>query len=67
MSRLYIPLIQIAYTSADTSLPLEVTRNISEHIRLIAIIAAVLVVCICVLIALIRRLRMAQAIKLGED
>ena len=67
VSRLYIPLIQIAYTSADTSLPLEVTRNISEHIRLIAIIAAVLVVCICVLIALIRRLRMAQAIKLGED
>lgn len=67
VSRLYIPLIQIAYTSADTSLPLEVTRNLSEHIRLIAIIAAVLVVCICVLIALIRRLRMAQAIKLGED
>ena len=67
VSRLYIPLIQIAYSSADASLPLEVTRNIAEHFRLIAIIAVVLIVCICVLITLIRRLRMAQAIKLGED
>ena len=67
VSRLYIPLIQIAYTSADASLPPQVTRNISEHVRLIAIIAVVLVVCICVLITIIRRLRMAQAIKLGED
>ena len=67
VSRLYIPLIQIAYTSADASLPLEVTRNLTEHIRLIVIILAVLVVCIGVLITLVRRLKIAQAIKLGED
>jgi len=67
VSRLYIPLIQIAYTSADSSLPLEITRNMSEHIRLIAIILVVLVVCINVLITLVRKLKIAQAIKLGED
>ena len=67
VSRLFIPLIQIAYTSADASLPLEITRNMSEHIRLIAIILVVLVVCISVLITLVRRLKIAQAIKLGED
>ena len=67
VSRLYIPLIQIAYTSADASLPLEITRNLNEHIRLIVIIMAVLVICIGVLIALVRKLKIAQAIKLGED
>ena len=67
VSRLYIPLIQIAYSSADSSLPLMVSRNMSEHIRLIAIILVVLVVCIGVLITLVRRLKVAQAIKLGED
>jgi len=39
----------------------------SEHIRLIAIILVVLVVCINVLITLVRKLKIAQAIKLGED
>ena len=67
VSKLYIPLIQIAYSSADASLPLEITRNLNEHIRLIVIIMAVLVICIGVLITLVRRLKIAQAIKLGED
>ncbi|MBQ4090003.1 MAG: ABC transporter permease, partial [Clostridia bacterium] len=67
VSRLYIPLIQIAYSTANASLPLEVTRNLTEHIRLIVIILAVLVVCISVLITLVRKLKIAQAIKLGED
>ena len=67
VSRLYIPLIQIAYSSESSSLPLEITRNLSEHIRLIAIILVVLIICIYVLITLVRRLKIAQAIKLGED
>jgi len=67
VSKLYIPLIQIAYSSADASLPLEITRNLNEHIRLIVIIMAVLVFCIGVLITLVRKLKIAQAIKLGED
>lgn len=67
VSKLYIPLIQIAYSSADASLPLAITRNLNEHIRLIVIIMAVLVVCIGVLITLVRKLKIAQAIKLGED
>ncbi len=67
VSRLYIPLIQIAYSSEDSSLPLQITRNLSEHIRLIVIILVVLVFCISILITLVRRLKIAQAIKLGED
>ena len=44
-----------------------IRKATSIGVLLGAIIAAVLIVCIIVLITLIRRLRMAQAIKLGED
>jgi putative ABC transport system permease protein len=67
VSTLYIPLIQIAYSSADASLPLAVTRDVLDHARLYIIIALVLLLCICVLVARIRRLKVAQALKLGED
>lgn len=67
VSRLYIPLIQIAYSSADASLPLRVTRDVWDHARLFAINAVVLLSCVTILILIIRRLKMAQALKLGED
>jgi putative ABC transport system permease protein len=67
VSRLYIPLIQIAYSSADASLPLVVTRDLWDHARLFAINGVVLAACVTILILIIRRLKMAQALKLGED
>ena len=66
-SRLFIPLIQIAYSTADSSLPLAVTRDVTDHLRLIAMILVTLVICVGVLIAIIRKLKIAQALKLGED
>ena len=66
-SLMFIPLIQLAYSSVDASLPMAVTRDIADHMRLVIIILAVLMVCVGVLIALIRRLKIAQALKLGED
>jgi putative ABC transport system permease protein len=67
VSRLYIPLIQIAYSSADASLPLVVTRDLWDHARLFLINFGVLAACVTILILIIRRLKMAQALKLGED
>jgi len=67
VSYLFIPLIQMAYSSVDASLPLMVTRDFADHIRLVVIILAVLVICVSILITLIRKLKIAQALKLGED
>ena len=66
-SWLFVPLIQLAYSSADASLPLTVTRDVGDHIRLVVIILAVLVLCVSLLIAIIRRLKVAQALNVGED
>lgn len=67
VSWLFIPLIQMAYSSVDASLPLRVTRDFTDHIHLVVIILAVLMICVGVLITLICRLKIAQALKLGED
>ena len=67
VSYLYIPLIQIAYSSADASLPLIVTRDYTDHIRLIVIILTVLCVCVAALINIVRRLNVSSALKLGEE
>ena len=66
-ARLYIPLVQLAYAPADTVIPLEVTSAAGDMVRLLVTVAAVMAVCMVVLTVLIRRIRISQALKLGED
>ena len=64
---LYMPLIQIAYSSSDNAVPLRVVSLQSDNIRLAAIIAAMIGLCLVILGILINRMKIAQALKLGED
>ena len=66
-ARLYMPLIQIAYSSSENALPLEVVSYASDNIRLGIVVGLIVLVCLAVLAVLIRRLKIAQALKLGED
>ena len=66
-SRLFMPLIQIAYSSSENALPLEVVSYASDNIRLGIVVGLIVLVCLAVLAVLIRRLKIAQALKLGED
>lgn len=66
-SRLYIPLVQLAYASADTVLPLEIVSRTSDTLRLLAVVAVVMAACMVVLGTLISKMKIAQALKLGED
>ncbi|MCR5205609.1 MAG: FtsX-like permease family protein [Lachnospiraceae bacterium] len=66
-SRLFVPIIQIAYSATDRSLPLElITRN-SDMARLLIIIGLVFVACLAVLIRQVYSMKISQALKLGED
>lgn len=65
--RLYIPLIQISYSTAEASLPLSISSDITDYIRLGCIVFAVIVACVYILIGIVRRLNVAEAIRLGED
>jgi len=66
-SVLYMPLIQIAYSSTDNALPLTNALNVSATGQLFAIVGVMLAVCMTVLCVIIRRMKIAQALKLGED
>jgi putative ABC transport system permease protein len=66
-AKLYMPLIQIAYAASDNALPLELISHSSDNVRLFAVIGAVMLVCMVILGGLISRMKIAQALKLGED
>ena len=66
-SKLFVPLIQIAYSSADQVLPMQVITSGTDIIRLLVIIGIVMVLCLSVITVMIRRMKIAQALKLGED
>ncbi len=66
-SRLYMPLIQLAYASADNALPLEVINRMDDNIRLFVVVGGVMLLCLVVLGVMISRMKIAQALKLGED
>ena len=66
-SRLYVPLIQLSYTSMDVTLPLRIVAEGSDYARLFSVFGAVFVICLAALAILVKRIRIAQALKLGED
>ena len=67
VSKLFVPLIQIAYSTAERSIPLEIIDAASDYIRLGVVIGLMIVVCMIVLGVLISKIKITQALKLGED
>ncbi len=66
-SRLFVPLIQLAYVKSEMPLPLEVLSAGSDVLRLLMVVLLVMAACMMILGTIIRRLKIAQALKLGED
>lgn len=66
-SELYVPLVQIAYASVDTVIPLEIISQPSDMVRLLAVVVIMLLVCMAILGTIISKIHISQALKLGED
>ncbi len=66
-SELYVPLVQIAYASVDTVIPLEIVSHPADMIRLLAVVAFMMLACMAILGTLISKIHISQALKLGED
>jgi putative ABC transport system permease protein len=67
VTQLYLPLIQIAYSAADQVLPLRLVTERGDYVKLFAVIGAMVICCMGILAWLISKIRIAQALKLGED
>ena len=66
-TELYLSLIQVAYSGSKKVLPIRMASQASDSIRLFVIIGLMIAVCMAVLAWLISKIRIAQALKLGED
>lgn len=67
VSKLYVPLVQIAYTTSEQIIPLEVINQQNDRIRILMIVGLMIVFCMLIIGKLISNLKITQALKLGED
>ena len=66
-SKLFVPMIQIAYSGENQALPLELITQSSDMVRLFAVIVLMVLICLVILARQVFRMKISQALKLGED
>ena len=66
-SRLFVPLIQISFTASEQVIPLMIITEGRDYMNLFATIGAMIAICLVILGFIISRIKIAQALKLGED
>ena len=66
-SAMFVPIIQKVYASTEQLLPMELITNSDDLVRLIAVIAVMMVICLSVLTVMLLKMNVAKALKLGEE
>ncbi len=66
-SKIFIPMLQMIYSSAQQVPPFKVVALQSDYLKVIAITLVMLVSALSVLYVLIRKIKVNQVLKLGED
>ncbi len=66
-SKLFIPLIQIAYSPSIKTLPTQIFMANGDMIRIGVVVLLMLAVCLGVISVLLSKIKINQALKLGED
>lgn len=66
-SKLFIPLVQIGYLTRKNPLPLRIIQDIRDSAWVFSIVFLMLMGCILTLRIMIKKTKIAHALKLGED
>ena len=66
-SRLFVPLIQVAYTAAEQVIPILIVVNRQDYLNIFVMLGATILICMVILIGYISKIKIDQALKLGED
>ena len=66
-SRLFVPLVQIVYSTTEQAVPMNVVMKEADMVRLFGVVGAVICICMVILGILISKIKISQALKLGED
>ena len=66
-SRIFVPLVQSAYLPEQQYIPMEPVSMVSDMVRLGVVVGLMILVCLCVIGWIVSKIRISQALKLGED
>ncbi|MBO4399950.1 MAG: ABC transporter permease, partial [Lachnospiraceae bacterium] len=66
-SKMFIPLIEIAYSPAEQTLPTKIFVESGDICRISVVVGLMLVGCLAVISVLLSKIKINQALKLGED
>ena len=66
-SKLFVPILQQAYSSENQALPMRLITVASDMYRLYGVIAAVMIIVLLVLVFILFRMNVTKALKLGEE
>ncbi len=66
-SKLFIPLLQVASSAADQVPPFRIVSQADDYYKIYAVVAAMLIIGFVTLWRIIAKIRIDQALKLGED
>lgn len=66
-ARLFVPMIQVTYAAENQVLPQTLITDSADTVKLFAVIAVMLCICIAVLVRNIAAMKITNALKLGED
>ena len=66
-SKMFIPLIEIAYSPAEQTLPTKIFVESGDIVRISVVVGLMLIGCLAVISVLLSKIKINQALKLGED
>ena len=66
-SRLFVPLVQIAYTAAEQVIPILIVVFQRDYFNIFATLGTTILFCMAILVWYISKIKIDQALKLGED
>ena len=66
-SRLFVPLIQMAYSPSLQTIPLMIVIENRDYLNIFSIVGFMFILCLIILGVLVSKVKIASALKLGED
>jgi putative ABC transport system permease protein len=66
-SKIFVPLVQETYMPTQQHIPMEAVSLMSDMVRLIVVIGLMILVCLGIIAWIVSKIRISQALKLGED
>ncbi|UVI31919.1 ABC transporter permease [Paenibacillus spongiae] len=67
VSDLFVPLFQLSFNASEQVPPFEIVRQLSDYVQLYSVIGTMLIIGLTILGVRVSRMKISQALKLGEE